>query len=252
MSQPTKPLSGRSALVTGASAGIGAAIAKSLHAAGARMVLCARPSEHLDALAAELRGSEVLEVDVRDAPALIAALADRPLDIAVANAGLGLGLEPLQRGDPDDWSTMIDTNVKGLLHTVRAVAAGMEQRKRGDIVLMGSVAGRQVYPGGNVYCATKWAVRGIYEALRIDLAGSGVRVTTVDPGMVKTGFSMVRFKGDAERAAKVYAGVDALTPGDVAEAVLFAVTRPQHVNIGEIVMWASAQASASLVTRRRE
>jgi NADP-dependent 3-hydroxy acid dehydrogenase YdfG len=249
MSQPTKPLSGRSALVTGASAGIGAAIAKSLHAAGARMVLCARPSEHLDALAAELRGSEVLEVDVRDAPALIAALADRPLDIAVANAGLGLGLEPLQRGDPDDWSTMIDTNVKGLLHTVRAVAPGMLARGSGDVVLIGSVAGRQVYPKGNVYCASKWSVRAIYEALRLDLSRPGIRVSTVDPGIVKTDFSLVRFKGDAPRAEAVYRDIEHLNPEDVADAVRYIVTRPPHVNVGEIVLWPSAQASTTQVTR---
>jgi hypothetical protein len=146
---------------------------------------------------------------------------------------------------------MLDTNVKGLLHTVRAVAPGMERRRRGDIVLIGSVAGRQVYPGGNVYCASKWAVRGIYESLRIDMAGSGVRITTVDPGMVRTDFSLVRFKGDSERAGKVYAGVEALTPEDVADAVAYAVTRPAHVNIGEIVIWATAQASTTVLEREK-
>ena len=246
-----KPLENRLALVTGASAGIGAAIARALSASGARLVLAARRTERLDQLASELPDSRTIQLDVRDASAVMAALEEFEFDVAVANAGLGLGLEPLQRGDPEDWSTMLDTNVKGLLHTVRAVAPGMEQRGRGDIVLIGSVAGRQVYPGGNVYCASKWAVRGIYESLRIDMAGSKVRITTVDPGMVRTDFSLVRFKGDDSRAAKVYEGVDALTPEDVADAVAYAVTRPPHVNIGEIVMWATAQASTTVLTRAK-
>ena len=244
-----KSLENRLALVTGASSGIGAAIARALAAAGASCVLAARRTDRLDRLASELGDCERVALDVRDAAAVMAALEGREFDIAVANAGLGLGLEPMQRGDPEDWSTMIDTNVKGLLHTLRAVAPGMERRRRGDIVLIGSVAGRQVYPGGNVYCASKWAVRGIYEALRIDMAGSGVRITTVDPGMVRTDFSLVRFKGDSERASKVYEGVEALTPGDVADAVAYAVTRPAHVNIGEIVIWATAQASTTVLTR---
>jgi NADP-dependent 3-hydroxy acid dehydrogenase YdfG len=246
-----KSLENRLALVTGASSGIGAAIARALTAAGARCVLAARRADRLDRLAAELKDSERVSLDVRDAAAVLEALASFEFDIAVANAGLGLGLEPVQRGDPEDWSTMLDTNVKGLLHTVRAVAPGMERRRRGDIVLIGSVAGRQVYPGGNVYCASKWAVRGIYESLRIDMAGSGVRITTVDPGMVRTDFSLVRFKGDSERAGKVYAGVEALTPEDVADAVAYAVTRPAHVNIGEIVIWATAQASTTVLEREK-
>ena len=246
-----KSLENRLALVTGASSGIGAAIARDLTAAGARCVLAARRTDHLDRLASELGDCERIGLDVRDAPAVIAALEAYEFDIAVANAGLGLGLEPLQRGDPEDWSTMLDTNVKGLLHTVRAVAPGMERRRRGDIVLIGSVAGRQVYPGGNVYCASKWAVRGIYESLRIDMAGTGVRITTVDPGMVRTDFSLVRFKGDSERAGKVYEGVEALTPEDVADAVAYAVTRPAHVNIGEIVIWATAQASTTVLEREK-
>jgi NADP-dependent 3-hydroxy acid dehydrogenase YdfG len=144
---------------------------------------------------------------------------------------------------------MLDTNVKGLLHTVRAVAPGMVARGRGDVVLIGSVAGRQVYPNGNVYCASKWAVRGIYEALRLDLPQPEIRISTVDPGLVKTDFSLVRFHGDAERAAGVYAGVEHLNPEDVADAVRYIVTRPPHVNIGELVIWASAQASTTRVQR---
>jgi NADP-dependent 3-hydroxy acid dehydrogenase YdfG len=144
---------------------------------------------------------------------------------------------------------MIDTNVKGVLHVLRHALPGMIARGSGDVVLIGSVAGRQVYPGGNVYCATKWAVRALYESLRLDAAGSGVRFTTVDPGMVQTDFSLVRFRGDAERAEAVYRGVTPLSAADVADAVLWAVTRPAHVNVGEIVLWASAQASTTVVRR---
>jgi serine 3-dehydrogenase len=236
--------------VTGASSGIGAATSRALTAAGARVVLVARREDRLKALSKELPGSRALALDVCDAPAMMSGLSSEPFDIAVVNAGLGLGLGPLHQGDPEDWSKMIDTNVKGVLHTLRAVTPGMAQRGRGDVVLLGSVAGRQVYPGGNVYCATKFAVRAIYEALRVDLAGSGVRFCTVDPGMVETDFSLVRFKGDAARAKKVYEGVDVLHPEDIADAILYAVTRPRNVNVGEIVLWSVDQASTTMLKRR--
>lgn len=244
-----RPLEGQTALVTGAGSGIGAAIARALSEAGARVLLAGRRREPLAELAVELAGAEALELDVCDWPAVRAALETRAVDICVANAGLGLGLEPLHEGNPDDWSRMIDTNVKGLLHTVRAVAPGMVARGSGDVVLIGSVAGRQVYPKGNVYCATKWSVRCIYEALRLDLSRPGIRVSTVDPGIVKTDFSLVRFKGDAERAAAVYRDLEHLDPEDVADAVLYILTRPRHVNVGELVLWPSAQASTTQVTR---
>ncbi|HTF90555.1 MAG TPA: SDR family NAD(P)-dependent oxidoreductase, partial [Planctomycetota bacterium] len=195
------------ALVTGASAGIGAATARALSAAGARLLLVARRADRLEALARELPGSRVIALDVRDAEAVQKALGKERVDIAVVNAGLGLGMGPLDEGSTEDWSTMIDTNIKGLLHTLRAVTPGMRVRASGDVVLLGSVAGRQVYPNGNVYCATKFAVRAIYEAMRLDFAGVGLRVCTVDPGMVETDFSRVRFKGDEEKAKRVYAGV---------------------------------------------
>ena len=242
-------LKGRTALVTGASAGIGAATARALAGAGARVTLAARRLDRLTALASELEGAEPLELDVRDAEA-VAALADRPFDLVVANAGLARGVGKLQDGDPADWAEMLDTNVRGLLHVVRHTLPGMLQRGSGDVVLLGSVAGRSVYPGGNVYCATKHAVRALYEAMRIDAAGGGVRFTTVDPGMVETDFSKVRFRGDEERARKVYAGMTALTPEDVADAILYAVTRPPHVNIGELVIWPTDQASTTKVSRR--
>ena len=237
------------ALVTGASAGIGAASARALCAAGARVLLAARRVDRLQALAHELPGSEVLQLDVRDADAVRSALQDQPIDIAVLNAGLARGTGPLQEGDPADWDEMLDTNVKGVLHCARAVLPGMLERGRGDLVLMGSVAGRQVYPDGNVYNASKYAVHAIYQALRLDAGGRGVRFTTLDPGMVKTEFARVRFRGDEARASAVYEGMQALTPEDVADALVYAVTRPAHVNVGEIVLWPTCQSSTRDVAR---
>jgi NADP-dependent 3-hydroxy acid dehydrogenase YdfG len=245
-----QPLKDRLALVTGASAGIGAATARALAAAGARVVLAARRAERLAALARELSGAEALTLDVRDAAAVAHALAGRAFDVVVANAGLGRGMEPIQEGHVDEWSEMIDTNVKGLLHVVRATLPGLVARGRGDLLLLGSVAGRQVYPNGNVYCATKHAVRALYEALRLDVAGSGVRITTIDPGMVETEFSQVRLRGDAARAKKVYQGLTPLTAADVADAILWCVTRPPHMNVGEMVLWPTDQASTTMVKRR--
>jgi len=237
------------ALVTGASAGIGAASARALCAAGARVLLAARRTDRLQALAHELPGSEVLQLDVRDAEAVRSALQDQPIDIAVLNAGLARGTGPLQEGDPVDWDEMLDTNVKGVLYCARAVLPGMLERGRGDLVLMGSVAGRQVYPDGNVYNASKFAVHAIYQALRLDAGGRGVRFTTLDPGMVKTEFARVRFRGDEARASAVYEGMHALTPEDVADALVYAVTRPAHVNVGEIVLWPTCQSSTRDVAR---
>jgi serine 3-dehydrogenase len=245
-----KPLDGKLALVTGASSGIGLATARALAGAGARLVLAARRVERLVELAEELGSAEALALDVRDGERVRSELGGRAFDVVVANAGLGRGLGPLQAGDPADWDEMIDTNVKGLLLTLRATLPGMLERERGDVVVLGSVAGRQVYPGGNVYCATKHAVRALYEALRIDAAGKGIRFTTVDPGLVETEFSLVRFRGEAERARKTYAGLECLTPADVADAILFALTRPRHVNVGEIVLWPTDQASTTMVRRR--
>ncbi len=213
-------------------------------------MLVARRKDRLERLAAELPGSESIELDVRDPVAVTHALASRSFDIVVPNAGLARGMEPLQRGSPADWSEMIDTNIKGVLHVLRAVTPGMIARRSGDIVFLGSVAGRQSYPGGNVYCATKAAVRSLYESLRYDLHDTGIRVATVDPGMVRTPFSEVRFNGDSERVAKVYAGVDYLLPEDIADIVRFIVTRPARVNIGEVVVWSKDQASAMQVARR--
>jgi NADP-dependent 3-hydroxy acid dehydrogenase YdfG len=243
-------LEGRRAIVTGASSGIGAAAAEAFSREGAEVLLAARRAEKLEAIAKACARSRSVTLDVRDAAACERALAGFGADLVLANAGLSIGMEKLQEGNPADWDVAIDTNVKGVLNTVRAVLPGMIARGRGDVVILGSVAGRQVYPGGAVYCATKHAVRAIYEGLRLDAAGSGVRFSTIDPGMVgETEFSGVRFRGDAARAKAVYQGVDYLKPSDVAEAIVWVVTRPARMNVGELVVWASAQASTTNVTR---
>jgi NADP-dependent 3-hydroxy acid dehydrogenase YdfG len=242
-------MEGRSALVTGASAGIGAATARALVRAGARPVLVARREDRLRRLAAELGGAEVLPLDVRDEAALRGALEGRVFDVVLNNAGMARGVEPVQAADPAEFEEVVTTNVLGVLNVLRATLPAMIERGRGDHVFLGSVAGQEVYPGGTVYCATKHAVRAIYRGARLDAAGTGVRFTTVDPGMVRTEFSDVRFRGDRERAKDVYRGMTPLTPEDVAEAILFAVTRPDHVNVGEIVMWATDQASTTVCRR---
>lgn len=247
--RPMAQLKDRLALVTGASAGIGAATARALAAEGAQLLLAARRTERLEALAAELPGARVVELDVCDPTAVAEALFAEPIDLAVLNAGMALGTEPLQEGLPAEWSQVIDTNVKGVLHVLRAVLPPMIASGRGDVVFLGSVAGRWVYQGGGVYCATKHAVKAIYEGARLDAAGSGVRFTSVDPGMVETEFSQVRFRGDAAAADAVYTGMTPLAPRDVADAIRYAVTRPQHVNVGEIVLWPTDQASCTVVRR---
>ncbi|HEX5725156.1 MAG TPA: SDR family NAD(P)-dependent oxidoreductase, partial [Longimicrobiaceae bacterium] len=213
----------------------------------------------LRALEDELRGAHgaeclALELDVRDAGAVSRAVAGLPaawaeVDVLVNNAGLGRGLAKLHEGDPEEWDEMVDTNLKGLLYVTRAVTPGMVARGRGHVVNLGSVAGHEVYPGGAVYCATKHAVGAITRGLRMDLLGTGVRVSTVDPGMVETEFSVVRFDGDRERADRVYAGMTPLTADDIADAVLWVVTRPPHVNVDEIIIKPTDQASATQVHR---
>ncbi len=250
----------RIVLITGASAGIGAACAEVMAEAGARLLLCARRRDRLDALAERLRtlhGTDILplELDVRDAAAVNRTLGGLPsdwqaIDVLVNNAGLARGLEPFHENRLDDIDAMVDTNIKGLLYVTRAVLPGMVARDRGHIVNLGSTAGRQVYPGATVYCATKFAVRAITQGLKMDLHGTNVRVSSVDPGLVETDFSLVRFDGDAERAAAVYRGLTPLTPRDVAETILFCVTRPAHVNVSEVLMMCVDQSSATLIHRR--
>ena len=245
---------GTRALVTGATSGIGLACARALARKGCRLVLVGRRRERLKAAARELSAkAHLLDVGNRKA---VEALARRgvfsTLDILVNNAGLARGFEPLQEGDPDDWDEMIDTNLKGLLYVTRQVLPGMIHRGSGHVVMIGSTAGHWSYPNGNVYCASKAAVRMLTEGLRMDLLGTGVRVSSVDPGMVETEFSEVRFHGDKARAGAVYAGMSPLRPQDVAETVLFCLTRPQHVNLQQVVMMPTDQASPTLVHRRPE
>lgn len=252
-------LVGKTVLITGASSGIGAACARAFAAAGCRLLLAARRRDRLDQLAASLREHQSVDVlvaalDVRDRKAVegwVVGLPDawRAIDILVNNAGLARGLEPLHEGEVADWEEMIDTNLKGLLWVTRAVLPGMVARRTGHVIAIGSLAGRESYRGGNVYCATKHAVAGLVRSLAIDTLGTGVRVSTVDPGMVETEFAKVRFHGDVRRAAAVYEGLEPLTADDVAEAVLFCATRPPHANVRELVLLPSAQAGSVHVHR---
>jgi len=252
-------LEGAAVVITGASAGIGAACARAFAREGCRLALVARRRQRLEALAAELGKRHGIEVhtavlDVRDRAAVEAwaAALPEPLsapDVLVNNAGLARGLAPLHEGSVEDWEEMIDTNVKGLLWVTRALLPAMVARGRGHVIQIGSIAGHEVYPGGNVYCGTKHFVAALSRAMGIDLLGTGVRVSSVDPGMVETEFSLVRFHGDRERAEAVYRGFRPLGPEDVAEAVLFCATRPAHVNVRELVLMPSAQATAVHVHR---
>jgi serine 3-dehydrogenase len=245
--------------VTGASSGIGSSTARAFAAHGARILMCARRAERLEKLARTLgkeHGVAVhhFQLDVRDEPAVdkaIAGLASewRAIDVLVNNAGLSRGLDKLPQGRLDDWEEMIDTNVKGLLYVCRAVIPGMIERGRGHVINIGSIAGHEVYPGGNVYCASKFAVRALSKGLRLDLNGTSIRVSEIAPGMVETEFSLVRFHGDAERAAKVYQGLIPLSPDDIADAAVWCATRPPHVNVSEVVVMPTAQASTTLVHR---
>jgi NADP-dependent 3-hydroxy acid dehydrogenase YdfG len=252
-------LKGKIVFVTGASSGIGAATALAFAAEGARLLLAARRMEKLAAVAAEAlqRGAEAvhtLSLDVRDRKAVEQTVAALPaewaaIDILVNNAGLSRGLEKLYKGSIDDWEEMLDTNVKGLLYVTRALVPGMVERGRGHVVNLGSTAGELTYPGGAVYCASKAAERAINDGLRQDLLGTPIRVTTVDPGMVETEFSVVRFHGDTERASNVYKGVKPLTPEDVADAIVWAASRPAHVNIARVVLTPVQQANSLLFHR---
>jgi len=253
-------LAGRVVLITGASAGIGAACARAFAAEGARLLLTARRLERLESSVPGVRAAgaadvRLLELDVRDAEAVRSTFSNLPedwsaIEVLVASAGLSRGLDKIQDGSIADWDEMIDTNVKGLLYVDRAVVPGMVARRRGTVIHLGSIAGRQVYPSGSVYCASKHAVRALTEGLRLDVLGSGVRVATVDPGLVGgTEFSEVRFHGDAERAAAVYRGLTPLSADDVAEAIVWVATRPPHVQAAELVLLPTDQASATHVNR---
>ena len=253
-------LSGKTVLITGASSGIGRACAQAFAAAGARLILAARRLDRLESLAAVLNrkpGKDILllKLDVRDQPAVELAVGGLPdewaaIDILVNNAGLSRGMDKIHEGRIDDWDEMIGANVRGLLYVSRAVIPGMVKRGRGHVVNIGSIAGHEVYPGGNVYCASKFAVDALSKGMRLDLCGTGLRVSQVSPGMVETEFSIVRFHGDKERADKVYKGLTPLSPDDVADAVIYCVTRPPHVDVSEIIVMPIDQASTALAHRR--
>jgi len=252
-------LKGKIVFVTGASAGIGAATALALAAEGARLLLAARRAGKLAEVASKAleRGAlavHSIDLDVRDHRAVQQTIDDLPaewaeIDILVNNAGLSRGLEKLYMGRIQDWEEMIDTNVKGLLYVTRAVVPGMVERGRGHVITLGSVAGELTYPDGAVYCASKAAAHAINDGLRMDLLGTPIRVTSVNPGMVETEFSLVRFHGNQEQAAKVYKNITPLTPEDVADAIVWAASRPAHVNIARIGMTTVHQANSLLFHR---
>lgn len=243
------------ALITGATSGIGEATARVFAENGMRLVICGRREERLQKLKAGLPVEvHTLAFDVRDRQAVQQAIDSLPenfsqIDVLVNNAGNAHGLAPVQTGSLDDWDAMLDINVKGLLYVSKAIIPQMVARKSGHIINIGSIAGKEVYPNGNVYCASKHAVDALNKAMLLDLNGHGIKVGAVNPGLVETEFSKVRFKGDEERAGKVYQGMQALTSRDVAEVMLFMVTRPPHVNIADLMLLPTAQASSAVLHR---
>ena len=247
----------RIALITGATSGIGEATARLLAVHNFNLILCGRRRDRLAVLEKELSaGTEVttLSFDVRDKAAVkksIASLSDqwKGIDILINNAGNAHGLDPIQSGNEEDWDAMIDINVKGLLYVSREILPGMVERKSGHIINLGSIAGKEAYANGNVYCGSKFAVDAISQGMRIDLNAYGIKVTAIHPGLVETEFSLVRFKGDEARASNVYKGMQPLKGEDIADLILFALTRPAHVVVADLIVLPTAQASATIVRR---
>lgn len=246
-------------LITGATSGIGLACARKFAENGDRLILTGRNESRLAEIRKELtdKGIDVLTLtfDVRNREQAEKCLCGLPvewqqIDVLVNNAGLALGLEPEYEGSFDDWETMIDTNIKGLLTMTRLVVPGMVKRGQGHVINIGSVAGDAAYAGGNVYCATKAAVKALSDGLRIDVANTAVRVTNLKPGLVETNFSNVRFHGDTDRAAGVYKGIQPLTGDDIADVAVFAANAPAHVQIAEVLILATHQASGSVIVRK--
>lgn len=245
--------------ITGATAGIGKACAERFAAEGHSLILCGRRMERLEKLKATLQSKfnssvHLLGFDIRNAEAVERAISGLPqalknIDLLINNAGLAAGLSSIQEGQLAHWEQMIDTNVKGLLYMTRLVANLMIPRKQGHIINLGSIAGKEVYPNGNVYCATKHAVDALNKAMRIDLLPHRIKVTAIHPGMVETEFSIVRFEGDEERAKKVYQGMEPLHAEDIADSIYWVATRPAHVNINELTIMPSVQATATQVIR---
>jgi 3-hydroxy acid dehydrogenase/malonic semialdehyde reductase len=247
----------RIALITGATSGIGEATARLLARNNFSLILCGRRNDRLQELQRELSPSTDVTIssfDVRNKAEVKRAISTLPkewagVDVLINNAGNAHGFGPIESGDTDDWDAMIDSNVKGLLYVSREVLPGMAERKRGHIVNLGSIAGKEVYPGGSVYCASKFAVDALSQGMRIDLNAYGIKVTAIHPGMVDTEFALVRFKGDRDRAAGVYKGMIPLKGEDIADVILFALTRPPHVVIADLLVLPTAQASATVVKR---
>lgn len=244
-------------MITGATSGIGLATARIFAQNNYHLILCGRREDRLVSLQKEL--SKITEVhtlifDVRDKASVFAAIASLPeafsdIDILINNAGNAHGLDAIQNGDTDDWDMMIDINVKGLLYVSKAVIPQMVNKRKGHIINIGSTAAKEVYPNGNVYCATKQAVDALNQGMRMDLNPFGIRVGAIHPGMVETEFSEVRFKGDTARAENVYKGFEVLQPEDIADIILFVVSRPYHVNIADLMVLSTAQASSTIVNR---
>lgn len=250
----------RTVLITGASSGIGTACAETLAAENYRLILCARREERLKALKINILSKHptceihIMVLDVRRYEETLSAIETLPeawknIDVLINNAGLSQGLEPIQDGDIGDWDRMIDTNVKGLLYVTKSVIPLLKKSELAHIINIGSIAGKEVYPNGNVYCATKHAVDSLNKAMRIDLLPLGIKVTAVNPGMVETEFSEVRFKGDVDKAKSVYAGLTPLNGCDIAEIISFVLSRPAHVNINDLLVMPTAQANGTLVKR---
>ena len=248
---------GKTALITGATSGIGKSTAELFAKAGIKLILCGRRRERLETLKNELgtyTDVTILNFDIRDKHKVLESLKSlgetlRRIDILINNAGNAHGLSPFYEADTEDWDAMLDINVKGLLYVSRAVTPGMVERKSGHIINIGSIAGKEVYPNGNVYCASKFAVDALSRAMRVDLNAYNIKVSSVNPGLTETEFSLIRFKGDTQKAQAVYQGYQPLTPRDIAELLLFSVTRPYHVNLADAVMLPLAQADTRTVNR---
>jgi len=255
-------LANKNIFITGASAGIGKACAEAFAGQKANLILTARRIEKLNALAQKLTGEtgviiKCVELDVRDKKKVQEVVSSldgdwKNIDVLINNAGLARGFGKIYEGETDDWEEMIDTNIKGLLYITRELVPLMVAREKGHIINIGSLAGHEVYPNGNVYAATKFAVNALSRSIRLDVIDKGIKVSSVDPGLVETEFSIVRFSGDEERAKNVYNGIEPLIAKDIADAVLFCADRPAHVNINEVILTPVAQASATLVHRKSD
>jgi 3-hydroxy acid dehydrogenase / malonic semialdehyde reductase len=244
-------------LITGATSGIGEATARLLSKKNYKLIICGRRADRLKALSEELSANTsvtTLSFDVRDSKAVKNALDSLPppwktIDVLINNAGNAHGLDPIHTGSLDDWDAMMDINVKGLLYVSREILPGMTERKRGHVINLGSIAGKEVYVNGSVYCASKFAVDALTRGMRMDLNPFGIKVTSVTPGLVDTEFSMVRFKGDQEKAANVYKGIEPLRGEDIADIILYILSVPPHVQLADITVFPTAQASATIVKR---